>query len=208
LKAHRNIAVAVASFIVVLAMSAPAFAAYSSTVYPAGDSISASSVPVTVTGGPFGIYNDTCTLNGGTFTVGAHNLGGPVTLNYSANPTYTSCTGNRTITISTSGGGAWKLAAQYGQAATTVTVPSGGLQIFDGVCTYTSGSNAAFTGSWNNGFTSPANVSSAITVGGAMGLTASGSGCAAGSTFTFTFGLGMQTLTDTTHPTSLPLLGP
>jgi hypothetical protein len=200
LKAHRIIAVAISSLTVALAMSAPAFAAYSSTLYPAGDAISASSVPVTVTG-PGGFINDTCTLNGGAFTIpGAnHNSAGPVTMNFTTLPTYTSCTGNVPLTITTTGAGVhWTFSAQYGQAATTVNIVPGGL-IFNYLSQQCANQSAAsFSGSWNNGFTSPVSVSSAIAYGGPI-TTNCGQ---------FTFGVGLQTLTDTTHPASLSLLGP
>jgi hypothetical protein len=201
LNPRRIITIAGASLVAALCAAAAAFATNSSTVYPAGDSVSASSVPITITGAA----TENCTLNGGAFTIPAanHNSSGPVTMGYSTRPTYTSCSGSWSkLTIATSG--SWTLAAQYGQVAATLTIPAGGLTLSNiGECP--SGSNAstvAFTGIWNNGFTTPKSVSSTMTYAGPVTITA------CGAKLPLTFEWALQTLTDTTHPSSLPLLGP
>lgn len=204
----RVVGVAIAITALTLLASSSAFAAYSSTVSPHGDSVSASSVPITLTSQL--AISDSCTLNGGVFAIPSklnHNSSGSVTMSYTTRPTYTSCSGNTSVAITTSG--TWTVAAQYGQAATTITVPTNGLTLVWGTgnCTESNTTGpVSFTGNWNNGFSEAGlNASSAITYSGSALLHQVGS-CGGG--LTWTFGLGLQTLTDTTEPTLLPVLGP
>jgi hypothetical protein len=186
-----------------LLTASSALAVPSSTLYPPGDSVSASSVPISLA---LGGIKDTCTLTGGAFTIPAasHNPSGPVVLNYATRPTITECSGNTVLTVTTQN--AWKLNAQYGEASPTVTIPINGLVVTEPFCgdVYNKAAVTIGGAGWFNGFTSPVNVGSAIAYGGAATLTCLGNG----TERQLTLGTALQTLTDTTHPGSLPLLGP
>jgi hypothetical protein len=164
----------VGALVAALALGAVATSALaqSTTIYPANATLTASSVPVTITT-PFG--NTTCTLNGGKFVVpSSGNASGPVTVNFSTLPTYTECTKIGTAAVSVTTSGTWKLTTQYGTASASVTIPLEGIEIHvatnTGRTTLGDEGPLTFTGAWNNGFTSPINVSTAIQYGGSIRL--------------------------------------
>jgi hypothetical protein len=163
------------ALVAVLAFGALATSALaqSTTMYPAGATLTASSVPVTIT---TGVGNTTCTLNGGQFVVpSTGNPSGPLTINFTTRPTYTACTpiGGKVPTVTTKE--TWTLIAQYGNASANVKVPLEGIEIsWNGqvIERTTLGDEGplTFIGGWNNGFTSPVTVGTAIQYGGSIRL--------------------------------------
>jgi hypothetical protein len=176
---------------------APMAFAQSTDLYPAGDSVSASSFPVTMSSPTTGSM--TCTFNLGAFTLPAKgNSSGPVTATFTTRPTFTACSPGWQIETS----GTWTLNVQYGSAAATITIPASGFTVKQiGIV------NAAgpwnLTGVWNNGFSSPVSVASSYAL-----YQSKNTYFLEGKNQEFTFGSGFSTLTDTTHPGSLLLLGP
>ncbi len=213
----RTLPSALISALALGAFALPSVAlAQSTTMYPANDSVSLSSTPITI---PIGSYvrgsqiytgSTTCTLNGGAFTVPASGKSGPVIVNFTTRPTYTGCTeiehvNNKTkvpVTITTSG--AWTLSAQYGTAAVVVAAPVLTINIA-GEPALTAGSGISFGGGWDNGFSSPVSVASAVQWGGTVTMSLYEQG---EKTKEVAFPLSLETMTDTTHPASLPVLGP
>ena len=188
-----GIAVACGAFILSAAPSALA-----TSVYPANDLVTLGSAPVELTFN--GSYYETCTLNGGSFKLEyenkgiTHNIGGPIVMNFITIPTLTSCSGGWAVTTS----GAWKLTAEYGKSTPVLTIPAGGISTF-GM------SNSAATvgspGAWFNGFSSPVSVATAVDPGAVTAKLGSGGA-------EFTIPQALLSATDTTHPGSLPLVGP
>jgi hypothetical protein len=174
---------------------APAALAQSTDIYPAGDTVSASSSPVL-------IGKTNCTFNPGVFALPAKgNTSGPVTSTFTTRPTYTACDEGWKMETS----GTWTISSQYGTAAVTINIPTGGFkETFAGV---TLAQNSAgpwtLTGVWNNGFSSPVSVSSSIDL-----YPSKNTYYYEGAPREITFGSAFSTLSDTTHPGSLLLLGP
>jgi hypothetical protein len=192
---------ALASLSLALLAAPAAFATAHTSMYPVGDSISASSVPVTIELGKGGTVTN-CTLNGGVFTISTKGFSeGKFTNTYTTLPTYTGCTNGVTVTT----GGTWTMSTEYGEGKLGLKIPGEelGIVITSGSLKYTLLNAMTFPlGNWNNGFTSPVSVASTLQYGGAIRMkTQIGE-----PTVTFTEGL--QTLTDVTHPSSLPVLGP
>ncbi len=212
----RNVGGVVAAAAAASAVVAPA--AFATTMYPQGDSMSLSATPVTIPLGGFfrgaNFYEGTttCTLNGGAFTAPLTKSGA---VNFTTIPTYTGCTEilknkNTKVPVTITTAGTWSLTAQYGTAAVTVAIPRSGLTInVDGEPAWYGSSEwntSSFTGGWNNGFTEPVNVGTAISYGGTVTFHLSGGG--EKSTKEIPFSQSLQTVTDTTHPASRPVLGP
>jgi hypothetical protein len=220
--AHPRRFIAIASTLVALGVVIPSAAlAQSTTMYPSGDSLSLSSIPITI---PFGAFfrgttaysgSPTCTFNGGAFTVPATgNKTGPVSVNFSTRPTLTGCTeienlNKKTkVPVEITTGGTWTLSAQYGTAGVVVTVPGLTISVEGSPAWETRPEYGAVSlaGAWDNGFSAPVNVASAVDYGGPLKLYLSGGG--EKNVKEFAFGLNLFSLTDTTHPASLPVLGP
>jgi hypothetical protein len=192
------------ALLVVSAMAlwaAPAAFAQSTDLYPAGDSVSSSSTPITLTG-PYTLPV-TCTFNPGAFSLPAKgNPSGPVTTNFTTRPTFTACSNLGVVETS----GTWTVSGQYGDAAATITIPISGFKMtLPGAFAENTSTSWTMTGVWNNGFSSPVGVASSIDfLQSKDSYFASGTGKAA----EFTFGSAFSTLTDITHPGSPLLLGP
>jgi hypothetical protein len=177
-----------------------AFATPHTSMYPVGDSISASSVPVTIENSEKKVI-DSCTLNGGVFTIPASGFKeGQFHVTFTTDPSFTSCT--KPITTS----GAWAMTTEYPSGQLRLTVPADGLIISPGCgkeCEYLTINAMTFPlGNWNNGFTSPVSVGSTMQWGGGIRMKVSI------GELTITFSESLFTLTDVTHPSSLPVLGP
>jgi hypothetical protein len=197
MQSRRVVPVAIAVTALALLIPGYASAAQSSTFYPAGDTISVSSSPVTVTN-PLK-QTDTCMFNGGSFVVPAanHKASGPLVAPFSTLPTITECAGPAKLIFTSqvvTSEEPWSISLQY-LGVPTINIPFGGITC-DGT---TSGGTTLPGVVWSNGFTSPVSVSSAMGLGGTLER----SGCG-----NLTIGLNVHSLTDVTHPSSLPLLGP
>jgi hypothetical protein len=181
------------------------------TLYPTGDSVSLGSSPMTITGWPkFGSIPLSCTWEGGTFTMPTKgNSAGPVTTTFTTRPQLSKCNLLGSTTYSAVTSGTWTMTTEYGTAKATIKVPPNGIEIQSKgesgntlIWGFNSGTMELVAG-WTNGFSSP------ISVGSSIGIN---------STVNFfwysygekptTFGPSLSALTDTTHPTSLPLVGP
>ncbi len=174
---------------------APAALAQSSTLYPAGDTVSASSIPITMT---FGTLSPTCTFNPGTLSIPTKgNSSGAETATFTGTPTFTGCS----IGFKVETSGTWTISTQYGTGAATITIPAGGFIGNYGVQNI--GESWTLVGVWNNGFTSPVNVSSSVDLYPTTDTYYSG-----GVEKKIAFGSAFSTLTDLTHPGSPLLLGP
>jgi hypothetical protein len=203
--------------VVAVGAFASAALAQSTTMYPKGDSVSLNSMPITVpipsaplkkiVGG-----NTTCTLNGGAFTVPTTgNSSGPEAVSFTTEPTFTGCTSIGTaktpVTITTSG--TWTMSVQYGIPTAVVTIPSNGLTISLNGTPYLyvkpEHGPISRSGGWDNGFSSPLSVSSALDYLGPVTLYVWEEG---ENTKEVKFPETLQTMTDTTHPASLPVVGP
>jgi hypothetical protein len=191
--------VAVATVAVTALWLAPAAFAQSTDLYPAGDTVTGSSSPMTLING-YGLKT-TCTFNPGSFVLPTKgNPSGPETVNFTTRPTFTACGGR--VTVETSG--TWSISIQYGSGQAVVTIPVNGFaESAEGL----GGGNPAgewkMNATWNNGFSSP------VAVSGSLGfLPSSNTQNVEGKAKEFTFGSALDTLSDLTHPASLPLLGP
>lgn len=202
-----------------LTMLPSAALAQSTTMYPSGDSISLSSTPVTIKIPLFfkgqtkiaDFGTTTCTLHGGAFTVGGGKKSGPVVVGFVTQPTYTGCTeisqlagGVETkVPVAITSTGTWNLTVQYGSAS--VVVHNANLSINVNNEPGLGPSQVTFSGGWDNGFSSPLSVSSAVEYGGTVTLHVWEQG---ENTKEVTFPQALLTMTDTTHPASLPVIGP
>jgi len=202
-----------------IAAASPAAFAQSTTMYPAGDSVSLSSTPETIViptfqhGSHFYGGTTTCTFSGGAFTVpSTGNSSGPVTIKFTTRPAFTGCTeitniGTKTkVPVAIVTEGEWTFSAQYGTAAVALaTSGSGGITIDVAGEPAMARGGSLFAGGWDNGFASPVSVSSAMQYGATltMGLIEQGE-----KKVEITFPQTLLTMTDTTHPASLPVLGP
>jgi hypothetical protein len=184
-------------------------------MYPASDSISASSVPVTFGNGP--LLNSTCTLNGGAFTVPTKgNPSGAVTATFTTLPSFTGCTKNiagEEVKIETKKEkGPWTVTVQYGLGTVSINLP------VEAIWAYTNGTLLglstgpnSLTGWWSNGFSSPFLLSTAMQYGGTVTFECQKKNfiCSSpGAPVKQTINPVIESLTDTTHPSSLPVLGP
>jgi hypothetical protein len=171
--------------------------AQSTHLYPASDTVSMGSAPATL-GGLL-----KCTFHGGTIKLPATGSSGAVTLSYTELPSFTACAEGYTVTVS----GPWTISAEYGTDSGKITIPANGFvaKTAKGEIIFqnTQGSTT-MNATWNNGFSSPVNVGSAMEVWGSPSFTLGG-----GNQLTpFAFGPALVSLTDVTHPASLPVLGP
>jgi hypothetical protein len=210
-----------------LGTAASAAFAQSTTMSPSGDSVSLSSAPVKIVIPTFfksttkeRAYRGTttCTLNGGSFVIpSTGNKNGPVTVSYASRPSFTGCTEiteiaegkERKVPLTITTAGEWTLSAQYGTGHVTVTVPKEGLTInVNGEPAFYVKREAgpvSFNGHWENGFPPPMSVSSTIEYGGAVTLYEWEEGELHKE---IDFPQVLETMTDTTHPASLPVVGP
>lgn len=196
-------------------------AASATTLYPAGDTISFGNSPgVSISG-------TDCTLFIPPVTFTNSSGSGTVTNtipNYDVR--FDNCyemSGDVKAIGPTGEGGNWTLGIDYGMNTVSLGVPTGGLAIAtngsgDSGCTWTNTAPRTFTGYWDNGYGAPVNAPTNVTVpSGQITMTAEGSwgsnGCALLGTnqvfYVYPEGdSSFFTLTDTTNPNSLPLLGP
>lgn len=127
-------------------------------VHPAGHLLwmDTQSVTIPLPGG----YSTTCTMGNAEGAVpaapGNYNASGPVTVNLTTPPTFTSCTDHyvgQPVTITTSG--TWGLALDWGAPGNaTLNVPANGIRIdITGFASNVTNSAGAFTGYWQNGYT-------------------------------------------------------
>jgi hypothetical protein len=169
----RNALVAALALGALASASASSALAQSTTMYPAKATLTASSAPVTINIPPWG--NTTCTFNPGKWVVpNSGNPSGPLGIGYTTAPSYTECTPllGSAVTVTTSG---WTMAAQYGAASASVTIPVGGLTISMfgkaiEIVPNTEEPLPVLVGGWNNGFTSPVNVGTAVSYSGKLRL--------------------------------------
>ncbi len=192
---------------------APSALAQSTTMYPASDSISASSTPITFGTGP--LMNVTCTLSGGTFTVPSKgNPSGAVSGTYTTLPSFTACTKNlsgETVTIETKNiKGPWTMNAQYGVGNAQLLAPVEAIWVYTNGTLLALSTGNSLTGWWSNGFTSPFLQNTTTQLGGTVTLECqrSGSLCTGGASVKQTVNPVLESLTDLTHPASLPVVGP
>jgi hypothetical protein len=190
----RRTGAALAVLALALFAAGSAFA-QSTDLYPASDVVSIGSAPMTV-----GYF--TCTFHGGTVTLPAKGSTGAVNLSYSERPSLTGCGTNVTAVES----GTWSLSIEYGNAQGQITIPPEGLKIESSKGEYYFFSTSAIklNVAWNNGFSSPVSVGSAMEVWGSPEMWS----FVDGKYHPTSFGPSLVSLTDTTHPASLPLLGP
>jgi hypothetical protein len=183
-------------------------------MYPAGDVIGTTtgtliSVDVTLAGTQ---THNTCAFEQTRFQLVAnHNAQGPVTNDFSPAPTLSACYGGSGVYATSQG--VWKLSAQeFSTATPSITIPPGGLSLSLGAphqCTISNFPTVVFPGTgWFNGFTSPVNVSTAVSFG-STGPQPFGTDPCNGQAASVTLGApGLLTLTDLTNPAAVPLLGP
>jgi hypothetical protein len=174
----------VAAFIALLLTPALAHAT-SASMYPAGDTLDAApqSERVLTSGGVEGSVR--CTFDAGAVRIPAEpanrNASGPLRLTLSTNPTFESCrVGGYGVRVTASG--TWTAEWAWGApATTTLNVPPRGVVIsiwtipgFEEMtaplCEGTNASAVSIRGSWQNGFTSPAFVNSAMSLSGTTPL--------------------------------------
>jgi hypothetical protein len=167
-------------------------------------------VPVTVSlNGISGLgKGTTCTLNGGAFTIPSKgNPSGAVSANFTTLPTFTGCAKNsrgeevKVETRSTKGPST--ITAEWGPGQITINPP------FEGIWLYTNGAPYAIslaehnlTGWWANGFSSPILFNTALKWSGTVRAEYGG------GQGNMTITPSLQSLTDLTHPSSIPVLGP
>jgi hypothetical protein len=194
---------ALASLALALLTASTASAAAHTSMYPVGDSISASSVPITIELSKAEVSK--CTQNGGVFTISTKGFSeGKFTNSWTTPPTYTGCTAIEGKAVSVATSGTWTMSSEFGEGKLTVNVPGEGqgIVLTVGSEKYTLLDPMTFSlGNWNNGFTSPVSVGSTMQYGGRIKMKGN-------FERPVTFSEGLQTLTDVTHPSSLPVLGP
>jgi hypothetical protein len=174
---------------------APAAFAQSTDLYPGGDTVATS-----LTSAQGGTTMN-CPVNLGAFTLPAKgNPSGSVTGAFTTRPTFECKSPIKVETL-----GEWSISVQYGTGQATITIPAGGIKEWVGSLQTLSNTMNAWTwnGVWNNGFSSPVSVPSSIDL-----LPTEDTFYSGGEKRTATLGTAFTTLTDTTHPASLPLLGP
>lgn len=145
--------------------------AASTTIYPAGHTFTISSQSVRLDTGFYGID---CIWSGGTLSIprapANNNPSGAVTMNFTTNPTFTSCTnGGIPTTVTTSG--TWTFRVQAGfPHQSSISIPARGLAVtVSPGCTSKNSNATAFpAATWQNGFASPAFVNSETAFNGAF----------------------------------------
>lgn len=188
----------------------PATSAASTYVFPGGQTLPLGSANVEIP--PMGLTSAVpfnCTLNGGSVAIPGGSPANPsatsVTASFATIPSFTSCTGFFAPTVTTSG--RWTMTIEYGfPTRATVNVPAGGITAEYGGCIGTQAAAGTFTGYWQNGYTFPTSVDTAVGLSGGPALTW---GC------TGTYALGMSTGALTVRATNprtgaplLPVVGP
>jgi hypothetical protein len=213
----RRIAALVAALIALLI--APAVAeATSASLYPAGHTLDVTAqTERTLLSGIMGSIR--CTYDAGAARIPAEpanrNETGPLRLTLSTLPGFESCRGSGwTATVTASG--SWTAEWTWGApAVATWNVPARGIAVrlvLEGVtlCEGTNTSAAAIRGSWQNGFTSPVFVTSAMSLSGrASGIAWTGNE-QCGSWFGSSMNLELATVEvrDTTNARAVILVGP
>lgn len=209
---------AVGGLLLIALLPGTAAAAQSTTMYPGGDVVSLSSAPITIEGPNFKPTG--CTTTGGSFVVpSSRNPSGPVTATLKTLPTF-NCVEKMGVDK-----GVWQISVEYGTGVVTLKIPPEGLLFKAPVAkghecpaeecwfnqTLNGAAGALVGGPWNNGFRSPVVVSSAANFGGSLAVWHNKNpfegGFEGSETLTFK-STGLITLTDTTHPESVPLVGP
>ena len=183
--------------------------AASTTVSPAGNTISLAASPVKT-----GLYQamgvESCTISGGAAQIPAApantNPTGPVTINLTTRPTFSNCSvygGAAPITVTTSG--TWSLKFQNGATkVATLTIPANGLRanFSSGAgCSAYNYSAIVLNGTWTNGSSTPFTASTLA--GGFSYQTANCSGTG----WTTTFAAPSWTTSNLTNPTAPILIG-
>ncbi|MGN6190040.1 MAG: hypothetical protein ACTHOE_14190 [Conexibacter sp.] len=168
------------ALIVASSLLAPSLAqAVSGSLYPAGDTLDIVNARYnTMMLGSQG--GTTCNVDLGAARIpaepGNRNASGPIRVTLSTNPTFEGCrTAGESSTITSAG--TWTAEFAWGSPApATINVPARGIivRIFfleALFCEGTNNSAMTATGSWQNGFTSPAFVNSALSLRGSTRLT-------------------------------------
>jgi hypothetical protein len=192
-------------------------AASGTTLYPSGDTISFSNVAsMTITGANGGSIGCQMDIPSVTFT---NTAGFPnVNNDMAGDVQFRNCGAANGITTVGSVLGPTTFRVTYGKNQASLVFPQDGLAVAtsDG-CTYANDSSSPkITGYWGNGYGAPVDATTMVSFpASAIPMTVQGSwngNCplALGTAQTFTFdGAGSNsTLTDTTNPSDLPLLGP
>jgi hypothetical protein len=202
MKRIRKVSAALALLALTLLGAQSAFA-QSSHLYPASDTVSMGSAPITISW----VLPLHCTFHGGSVVLPAKGTtSGPITMSYLERPSFTGCTVEGTpVTVATSEN--WTLSAEYGAANGKITIPAYGFEVLGPkgeVEMFNSQESISLNVGWNNGFSSPVSVHSALEVYGSPQLFWAFDG----KYHATSFGSTLLTLTDVTHPASMPVLGP
>lgn len=202
-------------------------AASATTLYPAGDAISFSNggllqtyVTVSDTAKNIaGVAGTTCDVGIPPVTLTNSSGSGTVTNTLPGDVSFRSClrlNGDIKTFGNTGVGGNWTIGVGYAPNTVTFGYPADGLAVAttDG-CTYENSSAGDLTGYWANGYGAPVNATTSIAMpSGAVNMTAvaswNGSCTNLGNSEWFYINGtdGYSTLTDTSNPSDLPLLGP
>jgi hypothetical protein len=198
----RRVGAALALLALTLLGAQSAFA-QSSHLYPASDTVSMGSAPMTI-GWALPIQ---CTFHGGSVVLPAKGTtSGPITMSYLERPSFTGCTlEGIAVTVTTSEN--WTLSAEYGAADGKITIPAYGLKVLGPkgeVEIFNPSASVSLNVGWNNGFSSPVSVHSALEVYGSPSMFWAFDG----KYHATSFGPTLLSLTDVTHPASMPVLGP